>query len=1306
MFQLHEHSDYSNAPYLDAVNRVKDLVRTNFSLGLSGAAITDHDFLAGHVKFVKEAEKLRKEGKKKLEENPNDEEALRAANFKWILGNEVYLTKEGQSQKTHAKGDKFFHMILLAKDYIGWQQLNRLSSISWDRVYYRGIPRRPLYISDLEKVIGEEPGHIFATSACLGSYIGHNFLEGSVAERDAKALGFIDKMNSIFGFGNFFLEVQPGQSPEQIAYNKYLFELNKKTKTPVVVASDAHYPRPEYKEVHKAFLNSQEAEGRETGHFYDYTYLMSEQEIRDFLLTHLTLEQANTAIENTRTIGNQVELYDIFKEPIIPTIPFSEEDKWETLIHKYDEYKWFEYFSHSNRHDKFLIYNIIKGIEKKNEYGWFEDERTTIDKVLERVNIELEVIKEISDKLKQNMSSYFTTFQRILDIAWQKAIVAPGRGSAGAFLINFLIDITQINPLTQPIEHPFWRFLMKDKASMPDIDIDLPSSLKKEVIENLQAEFKKFGSTITNIAAFRTEKSKSAILTAARGLGYEPEDALYFASLVPSDRGFLRSLNDCYYGNEEKEFKPIKEFVEEMNLRPDLWEVAQRIEGLISGNSIHPAGIAIFESNKIYTQAATFVAPGGQKSIQFDLADAELVGVLKYDLLATDAIDGIQTELYLLAEYGYIDWQSNLKETYNKYFHPMVIEYKNQEMWKLAHEKKVLSLFQFADSPVGEAAMEDIKPNSLLELGTVNSVMRLMAADGAEMPVVQYRHRKENILIWYQEMKAIGLTDYEMEILKRHLLSTYGMCITQEQLMLISQDPEISNFSPLQSDTLRKAVAKKKADMVEPLRVLFYKQGAEVGARKVFLDYIWNNLFAIQFGYAFSQIHTNAYSIIALQQMNLNYFYPSILWAVSRLMVESGAIGMLDEDLEILQGDPSEEDDEDEKDTESTTVNYFKMSAALGKLRNFGIDIELPNINTSNFTFSADVDQNKIYFGLKGISRVNNPLIEEIMKNRPYSSLEDFLSKVKVNKVQATMLIKAGVFDSFGNREDILYNYCDSVADKKKKLNLQNLARIIELNLIPDKYIAQVHIYKIVKHLKKFFTFGDYIVPDENMLNYIEKYNSSLIKSKDGQMYLELKEMEKWYKKEMEVLKKYIADNHDFLLEKVNEIAVKELLEKYAKGNKAVWEMEALSYYYSYHELNSPEFYDWLFSLGVENFFDLPEEPRIVWQGDSGAKKFELCQIVGTSIGRDKNKHIVGLLTPDGFIKVKFYRSQFVKYDKQIKENGVIEKSWFSKGTKLLLTGYRSGDTFIPKSYKDTITPPILKIDGPGNLIKKRLGEE
>jgi DNA polymerase-3 subunit alpha len=488
-------------------------------------------------------------------------------------------------------------------------------------------------------------------------------------------------------------------------------------------------------------------------------------------------------------------------------------------------------------------------------------------------------------------------------------------------------------------------------------------------------------------------------------------------------------------------------------------------------------------------------------------------------------------------------------------------------------------------------------------------------------------------------------------------------------------------------------------DQVEGLRNKFYKKGLECGAREIFLNYIWDNLFNVQMGYSFSSLHTNAYSIIAIQQMNLNYHYPSIYWAAARLMVESGAVDFLEEDLDLLEAD-------DESETKNNSVNYFKMSSAIGKIRGFGIQIEPPNINKSNFTFRVDEESNSIFFGLKGITRIGSSLIEEIIANRPYRSLEDFLSKVKVNKIQATMLIKAGAFDDFGDRAEMLYNYCDTVANKKSRITLQNMNQLIQYGIIEESLKKEINIWRFTKYLRANAKFGDLYVLKDGLASTAEQLGfTSLKQDESGSFYVEKKVWDKFYTGQMGPIRNWMNENQEEILSKLNTELVQELLEKYAVGSIADQEMEALSYYYSYHAMETEEYSTWLNSLGVESFFDLPEEPTIAWERGQ-AKMFELTTIAGTAIGRDKQKRIVGLSTPDGFVKLKVYRAQFVKFDRQIKIDGEIEKSWFSKGTKLLIQGYRNGDYFIPKYYKNsTLKQAIYKINEPGSIVSERLGE-
>jgi len=682
--RVHNHSDYSNTKYLDCINKVQDIIDWSIKTGVRASALTDHESLSGHYKFWNYANQINARGEKLLQNDPNNEKAKLMAEFKPILGNEIYLTRENLNKETHDKAESFYHLILLAKDKTGWEQLNELSSMAWQRMYVRGIPRTPTYISDLKNVIGKNPGHLIATTACLGGVLGKMY-QKNIHETDSP-IGFVNEMVSIFG-DSFYLELQPSLLEPQIGYNAFLAKLANKTGVKAIIATDAHYPRPEDKDIHWAYLTSQKAE-RELADFYNTTYFMSDEEIMEFFIPHFSKEQIEEFLINTDNIADRIERYSLKANPRIPRIPYANEDKWSEIIHKYDNYEYFNIYSHSNKDDQFFLYKIITGMQDKINKGWIP-----LEKSLERINIELKAVYEVSVKLKENMSTYFTTMQALIEQIWKVSIVAPGRGSAVAFLINFCLEITQVDPLDAPIEFPYWRFIHEDKVSLADIDIDFCSSQRPPVMELLKEWLATFDSMVSSIATFGTEKSKSAIITAVRSIGLDPEDGLYFASLIPSSRGALWSLKECYYGDGEDK-KPIKDFIRLMDENPKVWEIAQRIEGLINKRGVHAAGIVIFKKESVFKETALMLSPSGTLTTQYSLDDLEELGCVKYDLLTTEGLDAIQTELYLLAEYGHIDWQENLKETYNKYLHPKKLDYTSKAMWEKVHNREILKLFQ------------------------------------------------------------------------------------------------------------------------------------------------------------------------------------------------------------------------------------------------------------------------------------------------------------------------------------------------------------------------------------------------------------------------------------------------------------------------------------------------------------------------------------------------------------------------------------------------------------------------------------
>lgn len=216
--------------------------------------------------------------------------------------------------------------------------------------------------------------------------------------------------------------------------------------------------------------------------------------------------------------------------------------------------------------------------------------------------------------------------------------------------------------------------------------------------------------------------------------------------------------------------------------------------------------------------------------------------------LNTKTCSMIQVALMLLVEAGHMEWQGTLRKTYDKYLHPDVLDRTSEEMWDKFKRGEVISAFQF-ESMAGEQAIKLIQPSSLVETAAANTLMRLMVeGDGAEQPMDMYVRYKNNIQEWYDDMIDFGLNEEEIKILEEHLLHDYGVCNTQESMMMLSMDSRISNFSVVESNKLRKAVSKKKGDLYEEAHQLFYEKGLANGCRKVFLDYIWDVQIALQKG--------------------------------------------------------------------------------------------------------------------------------------------------------------------------------------------------------------------------------------------------------------------------------------------------------------------------------------------------------------------------------------------------------------------------------------------------------------------------
>ena len=468
--------------------------------------------------------------------------------------------------------------------------------------------------------------------------------------------------------------------------------------------------------------------------------------------------------------------------------------------------------------------------------------------------------------------------------------------------------------------------------------------------------------------------------------------------------------------------------------------------------------------------------------------------------------------------------------------------------------------------------------------------------------------------------------------------------------------------------------------------------------------------------------------------MNLAYRYPIVYWNTANLIVDSGGVQIEDVDEEdedeiqavLLENsieymntqeylDEEEEEEweeaneenietnEDKKKKKNKVVDYGRIASIIGKMSDYGIKVSPPDINQSSFTFTPIAKDNVILYGLRGITRVSTDKINEIMAMRPYESLKDFLMKIKVNKLQMINLIKSGAFDNIENipREEIMAEYIDMITDKKQRLTLQNMSMLIAKNQIPDDMQFYAKLFSFNKFLKTCKN-GIYYELNDAAIRFIDNhFDIDIIE--DGIRVLQ-KTWDNIYKKAMEPMRQYLKDNKEEALAKLNKVLYDEIADKYADGNISKWEMDSISFYYHEHELEKAK-------NDFDDFFKLSEEPEIEYsfQGNNEqeVKIYKLYKIIGTVIDKDKNRNTITLLTPTGVVNVKIYKNQYAIYDKQLSERGedgkkhVIEKSWFSRGTKLMIQGIRRNNDFIPKKRKQSIYPIISKItnvDEYGNL--------
>lgn len=478
----------------------------------------------------------------------------------------------------------------------------------------------------------------------------------------------------------------------------------------------------------------------------------------------------------------------------------------------------------------------------------------------------------------------------------------------------------------------------------------------------------------------------------------------------------------------------------------------------------------------------------------------------------------------------------------------------------------------------------------------------------------------------------------------------------------------------------------------------------EIGTRIELLNYVWEEQITPQLGYSFSVCHTTPYSGILLQEMNLAYKYGHMYWKCACLSVNSGAVG------------------------ENANTDYGKIAKAVCEMNDI---VTYPSINNSEEGFTIFND--KILYGLRALTSIGENEINVIKENRPYSSFQDFIDKCgnSMGDGAVTNLIKSGCFNNFGvDKVKLMEDYLNSICNKKYTFTLSNVPMLLDMELIDtNKYANELRYYGLYKTIctkansvKYADRKGEWCRVDNSLVDeFLSLYQ--LQEDKDYFYDVELNSyvakksvIKKQMDSNIETMTKEVLNNKE-IVNQYNEIELQKLRDKYAFGTESKWEMDSMCYYKKEHELQNVN----TDKYSIENFFDLPSDPIVTdsWVAKSGKefKRYKLSLIMGTVLDRDKTKHTVTLLTPQGVVTVKYYDGLFNHYNKTISElqtdkkgkqvKKKIEDSWFKRGNKLIIYGFRNGEQFFPRKYKDSIfehtTMKITEVNDNNGDIKVQL---
>ena len=887
---LHLHTEFS---LLDGFTRIDRLFEKVKDLGMDAVAITDHGVMFGVVDFYKAAKK---------------------AGIKGIIGCEVYVAPRTRFDKEASVDKSAGHLVLLVKNEIGYQNLIKLVSSG----YTEGFYYKPRIDYDL---LAKHTEGLIGLSACFAGDIQSMLYEGDIAGAEKLAL----KLKAMFGEGDFYLELQDHQMPEQKIINRRLIDLSKTVGLPLVATNDVHYLEKEDEPVHDILLCIQTGKvlsDRDRMRFPSKEfYLKSPEEMAQLFGTR------PDALANSVKIAEKCNFDFDFTKTHLP-----------------------EYTLEGKQGKAYLKQLCVEGLERKYKIP---------NAHMQRLTYELDVIDQMG------FNDYFLIVWDFIRHAKLKGIsVGPGRGSCGGSIVAYVLDITEVDPIKYDLI--FERFLNPERITMPDIDIDFEDDRRSEVIDYVVEKYGK--DRVAQIITFGTMAARAAIRDVGRVMDMPYQDVDKIAKEIPMELGM--TLEKAIKVNPK-----LVELVEASAESRALMDAAKKLQGVPRHASTHAAGVVI-SKNPVDTYVPLYVQEGGI-STQYNMLLLEELGMLKMDFLGLRTLTVIKNALQLIEE------GQNLKIDLEN------IPQDDTRVYEMIGKGDTLGLFQL-ESTGFRRFMRELKPTGFEDIIAGISLYRPGPMDSIPMYI---RNKYDASQIIYKDEK-----------LKPILEVTYGCLVYQEQVMRIVR--ELAGYSYGRSDIVRRAMSKKKMDVMQKEREYFvYGKVSETG--EIELQGCLRNGVSVQAAneifddmidfakYAFNKSHAAGYAIIAYQTAYLKYHYP--LEFMAALMT-------------------------------SVMGSQSKLALYIQDCKEHGIKVLPPSVNQSKVGFN--VEKGAIRYGLNAVKNVGRGVIEAIILARGQESFKgffDFCERVnatELNKKAVESMIKAGAFDDLGHfRSQLLAIY-------------------------------------------------------------------------------------------------------------------------------------------------------------------------------------------------------------------------------------------------------------------------------------------